>query len=721
MLMERHRAPRDRFGHRVCCAASILVIGLIAGASLAQEWTMPKVERIELPKDVSYPWLACTPKELANLKAAYEGQGPAHDVVADVIAKAEAAMAKPLDFPPRGGQHNQWYQCEACQTALKTLDDTHHQCPTCKKIYTGFPYDDVIFSRKHSENLRNLEASAWAYAVTGKKPFAQFAAKVLLGYAERYKNYPFHSNDLKAGKSGAHIYEQTLGEAYAMAMEIGPAFDLVRASGVLSEKDVQAVREGLILPMLQTIDGHKAGKSNWQTWHNAAFVWGGAALGDANWIRGALEDPENGFAFQMKVSVTGDGMWYENSWGYHFYTLSALVATAEGCRHMGIDLWSHPGLKKMFTLPAAYAMADGSLPRFGDDVHTQANGQWSLNERAYRAYNAPAIAELLPGKPNWQSVMFGRQVGTATGLAARPSEIFRSAGHAILRTRGPAGLTAAFTFGPYGGFHGHLDKLSFVFFGEGRELGVDPGRAASQAYRLPIHGNWYKATISHNAVIVDGNSQAPAEGKLEFFEAKDDCVAVVASCDAAYPGVKHRRMLCMTGGYLLVLDDLQSERERRFDWVYHNRGSDVRCELASGVELASKEIVGLEYVKNLRSGKADGAIAVEFDGNDVKTFLTLAGAAGTLVRIGDGVGASVADRVPMAMVTRRGPAARFAAVIEPVRKGQAPAVTGVSVEQDSPGLRVTVLRGAARDVILLDAASKVTVRSGEKALIGAGS
>ena len=51
------------------------------------------------------------------------------------------------------------------------------------------------------------------------------------------------------------------------------------------------------------------------------------------------------------------------------------------------------------------------------------------------------------------------------------SMVFEDAGHAILRTRGDAGLTAAMTFGPYGGFHGHFDKLSFVFFGFGQGTG----------------------------------------------------------------------------------------------------------------------------------------------------------------------------------------------------------------------------------------------------------
>ena len=237
-------------------------------------WTMPK---IQLPS--THPQIACTAEELARLKAAYASQGPDHDVVAAVVTRAEQALAQPLTFPPRGGQHNQWYQCEPCQIGLVTVDNTHHKCPACGKIYTGAPYDDVIFERQHYANLRNLSAVAWAYAITGRKEFADFAAKILLGYADRYEKYPFHSNNLTQDKSGGHIFEQTLNEAQFLATEIGPAWDLVRDSDAFTPQERQAVRTGLLLPMLQTIAGNRAGKNNWQTWHNAAA--GSETLGAA--------------------------------------------------------------------------------------------------------------------------------------------------------------------------------------------------------------------------------------------------------------------------------------------------------------------------------------------------------------------------------------------------------------------------------------------------------
>ena len=157
---------------------------------------------------------------------------------------------------------------------------------------------------------------------------------------------------------------------------------------------------------------------------------------------------------------------------------------------------------------------------------------------------------------------------------------------------------------------------------------------------------------------MDGQSQQPAEGKLEFFDATDHYVAVTVSCDAAYPGVKHRRLLCLTDSYLVVFDDLSADTERRFDWLYHNRGTGVHCEVAKQDDAAPEPMTGREYIKNLRMGKTDASLKVQFDRDGLTALLAVAGAAGTEIRIGDGVGASVADRVPLAMVTRRGKAVR---------------------------------------------------------------
>jgi len=649
---------------------------------------------------LKHPAIACTADELQRLRAAWKSENKAENaVIAEMVRNADLALARPVEFPPRGGQHNQWYQCENCQLGLRTLDATHHQCPKCQKVYTGEPYDDVIFSRVHSRNLSGMDSAAWAWTITQNRKYAQFAARVLLGYAQRYRAYPYHTADRspKPGRSGGHIAEQTLNESSMLGGQIAPTYDLIHDSGVLSTAADEAIRSGLLLPMLQNIDKNKAGKSNWQSYHNAAMLTGGAVLGDVEWVRKAIADPKNGFLYQMTESVTADGMWYENSWGYHSYTLGAMVMLAEPARRLGMDLYGHPALKKMFLIPVQYTMPDGSLPRFGDDTGSTVSSAARHLEFAWNVYHDPAMLPYLGKRTTWDSVMLGRNIDRPPAPAPLESAVFRAAGHAILRSKGEAELACAITFGPYGGFHGHFDKLSFVFFGHGRELAVDPGRARSQAYRLPIHSEWYKATLAHNTVIVDRKSQAPATGQLECFAANDLYGAVVAHCTEAYPGIRHRRALCQTPTYLLVFDDLAGTGEHAFDWVYHNQGRTVECDAAQKAVDLDKAFAGSEYLENVRTGATADDIRVRFGGGEVTTHLVLSGAGGTEILTANGPGGSVLDRTPMVMVTRHGASARFAAVLEPVGAKPSPAVSRIVCETAQGNVRIVVSRGASSD------------------------
>ncbi len=660
----------------------------------------------------AHPVIACTADELARLRAAYQSTDDSRFPVTHLVNSAEKAIGRPILFPARGGQHNQWYQCETCQVALNTVDTTHHQCPKCKRIYQGEPYDDVLFSRVHGDNLRRLYDTAWAYAITEDPKFAAFARQLLLGYADRYNQYPYHS----AGRgqtnwdkvAGGHLFEQTLNEASSLATRIAPAYDLIHDAPVMTSHDHERIRDGLLRPMLENIDRNKQGKSNWQTWHNAAMLWGGAVLHDESWVAKAISDPDNGFVQQTKISITSEGMWYENSWGYHFYALSAMVEIAEGARRLGIDLWQNPRFKAMFTLPVRYSMPNGSLPRFGDDVDTRLSSACRYLEFAYHAFGDESMLPFLATKPTWDSLMFGRDTNKTGTASTLDSEVFDGAGHAMLRMDGDKGLVAVMAFGPYGGFHGHFDKLSFVFFGLKTELGVDPGRAASQAYRLPIHKNWYKATISHNVVLVNGQSQAGVSGELKFFTANEAYAAAVATCDDAYPRTRNKRLLLLTPSYLLVFDTLESDTEQRYDWLYHNRGQDSVCEAATEPVKLDEAFSGSQYIATSRKGMTDEMIQVQFKNKDIITHLTMAAEPGTEVLVGDGPGASIDDRVPLTMISRRGTQARFAAVLEPVFDSHPATVTGVRiVDGDNNTTHVEVSHGDTMDIILLDDKDRV--------------
>ena len=84
--------------------------------------TPPARPAITLPDPQPFPSVACTPEELARLRAAWQSTGPEHAAVARRVSEADAVLQREVLFPPEGGHHNQWYQCESCQLALETVE-----------------------------------------------------------------------------------------------------------------------------------------------------------------------------------------------------------------------------------------------------------------------------------------------------------------------------------------------------------------------------------------------------------------------------------------------------------------------------------------------------------------------------------------------------------------------------------------------------------------------
>jgi hypothetical protein len=269
-------------------------------------------------------------------------------------------------------------------------------------------------------------------------------------------------------------------------------------------------------------------------------------------------------------------------------------------------------------------------------------------------------------------------------------------------------MSALLTFAPFGGFHDHFDRLSFVWHAFGRERGVDPGRARSQAYRLPIHGGWYRATLAHNTVVVDGRSQQENGGELLGFVEGEDFVAVAARTVAAWPGVVHARALCMTDDYLLVLDRLTGDRDHRFDWIYHDRGPGLSCAVATGAVAGAAGLRGEEFVAWIAEGRTEDGVEVGFGRDEGGAVLRVAAGGATTVRLGTGPLQSVDDRAPFVALERRGMAVTFAGVLQAAAPGRAADVTEVLCREQGSDLEVTVVRGAGRETWRWDGAEGLT-------------
>jgi hypothetical protein len=642
------------------------------------------------------PSLLVTPQELADMKAAAGKYDWAKSALAGFLRGADQRLAHPVPLPDRGGGWYHWYACPKDGAGLKPVDLTHHKCPKCGAVYTGEPYDTVAIMGEHNKLAANARDFGLAYALTGKPEFAKRAREILVGYADRYAGYEMHdvrgpSTRNSAGKVGP----QTLDESVWL-IPVAQAYDFVVET--MSQAEQQHVEKDLLRAAVAVIQRNNAGISNWQSWHNAAIGAAAFALRDKELADAAING-RSGFQFQMENSVTDDGFWFEGSWGYHYYALSSHLQLTEMAVRSGMDLYKNPRYKGLYQASLLFMAPNRVLPAFHDGHLASGLAGASYYEVAYRRWHDPMFAWAVhQRKRGWDSLLRGTPDVPEQEQPATKSVNFTGLGWAVLRSGASRdGMYLALDYGPHGGGHGHPDKLGFSFYGLGDFLAHDPGCVA---YGLPIHGEWYRQTISHNTVVVNRRSQEECTGDLDFYVASPRLGVVSASADDANYPTKFRRLAVLTHDMLLLVDDLADDRDNDYDWAFHGVG-----EFASSLPFAPRAEApgdknGYQHIEDVTSAVTGDAWQVDWTSPKRSMRLTMLGEPGTEVIAGKGWGPSSLGKVPMVLARRHTKTTRYVAAVQPYRDGT-PKMTLTSVEldgglfvnADAVGSQTQVLRG----------------------------
>ncbi len=173
-------------------------------------------------------------------------------------------------------------------------------------------------------------------------------------------------------------------------------------------------------------------------------------------------------------------------------------------------------------------------------------------------------------------------------------------------------------------------------------MGLDPG---SINYGVPLHREWYRTTIAHNTVAVDGKNQSTADGQLEEWGEN----RIAASAPAAYPGVILRRTLAFDGSTLQDRYECVSKAEHDYDYAFHAGG-----ELSTSLKLKPCEPLSYLHVEKVSQARTDGDWWAQWQQGNVRYRLSVKGAPETVVYAAVGPGRNPADRVPMVIVRRHG-------------------------------------------------------------------
>ncbi len=581
-----------------------------------------------------HPRLAYTAKELADWKA-----DPARQrELQQVITRANTILGKGLTVPEKEGDWIFYYACPKDGARLNPETPERHVCPACKQVYTDERTVASYRTLLNDQLNGDCRSLALAYALTGETRYAEPVTAALLKLARLYPTWTRHDRWKRRGLLavvGGRRYAQLLDEACA-AIELSKAYDLVY--NAISEADRKLIETGCLGNPVREIARYQffaGGRNNHQTWFNAAYVVTGLAIGDEQLMREGI-DGSHGLNWQLKESVTSDGLWYEGALAYQRYAMLALVATLEAAKRVGWDFAQDARLKSLWLGPINLAYPNGQLPVFHDSDPASLEG-WKDMFRWGRDYFQDPVLGLYAGSAG----------GAVTNRPVLKSIDLSGQGIAVLRggtVTNP--ICVMLDYGLHGDHHGHPDKLNMVLFALGRELVLDPGRLT---YSVPEYETWARTTVAHNTVVIDERNQEPDTGTLLYFVDQPDYAAAFALSRGAVPGVVLKRFLVLSGELLVDVFSVEAQSERQIDWVLHGMGKVAAIPALAERSTPLGKTDGYQFLTALSEGKGrDSAYTFTTSGGKPHQVYCVDSQSKTQVT-GQGIGYSLKDRTPFLM------------------------------------------------------------------------
>jgi len=572
-----------------------------------------------------------------------------------VKKSADDALETSIEIPPRGGAYYHWYIDPVKGNALsrgKQIDKWKWEHRASDgTLYRGDPtnpkrdYDGYACLEIHLQRSRQARDLGLAWHLAGDKRHAERCRGILLSYAELYLKLPRRNHNGWPWPNSGRIATHMLSEAL-WVIPLVQAADLIWPT--LSAEDRKAIEDKILRPCVSEIlIPQDTAVHNRQCWKNTAVGLVGLLLGDEKLIEQAIDKPM-GFRSLMKSGVSDVGFWSEGSWSYHAYVLDAMRPLTEAARHCGIDLYD-ANTMRLFEAPLLLSAPNGLLPAFNDGHEFSIAGLASHYELAYARKADPRFLSMLDPKRRAGEIAFfcGLDELPAPVPVARTGGHYAAAGLSVLtRGTGPEAAWLCLKYGPHGGGHGHPDKASFVIYARGRQLAVDPGMAL---YGAAIHDDWYRTTLAHNTLLVDGQSQWPATGRALSTGA--DHVTVDAG--RIHPGVTFVRTVAMLDESTLVfVDQVESDREHVYDIAYHQVG--VIVDPPAGTALPLPDKPGWRRLTDATARTVEGAAKLTWrvDAKWSTTF-ALAATGSTELITALGIGSNQNQRVPVVVLRRK--------------------------------------------------------------------
>lgn len=491
-----------------------------------------------------------------------------------------------------GWAHN--FVCPDCATRMTFDIDMEYNpphnvytCPHCGQTASGNDHDEawVYFYRQmYANKIESLAAAA----LDGSEEALAFIKRYLDFYADHYEEFPVHGRWAGKGK----IMGQSLCEAvWAIAVLRG----LYPVRDRFSAETMTGWYEKLFRPMAQLLIPQSQRIHNIPCWQWCAVGMIGIVFDDNDLLHEAVEG-EFGIRNQVEKGFTKNGLWYEGSLHYHYYTAEGLtfflalyahvrpedplIDRLAGIYQAPLRL-SHDGFRLQST-------NDGWYPRTLLDYAEQIYRAAVLTGDDRLSRQVETILEKEPQRLDQPYALLIEKKKTACELWTETNlAIFDEPLKLILKS------------GVITPSHRHRDCLSIILPPYSDDLGT-PG------YGHPLTPGWYRLAASHNCIAVDANQ--PAEMIPTHIEAVENGARAVV--DGGWENVTSatRTVTCEEDA-LCDVSEIVCTGDHTIDWLLHLVG-DVTHNGEESPADALGDTLGYQHFSRIRRIDCEGAFTL---------------------------------------------------------------------------------------------------------------
>ncbi|MFO7612489.1 MAG: heparinase II/III family protein [Clostridia bacterium] len=577
------------------------------------------------------------------------------------------------------------YNCERCQGRLIfNIDNSNeHACSVCGHVNSSETLSRVWYNMYRGQANSSIYSSGAAYRLTGDMKYIRHIERILDFYSENYDDFV---SDPIAKRFEGKLMNQHLDDATSM-MTILLGLDMVRER--FSVEKLKYYYEKLFKREAEMFDFFANRIYNIPVWIKCAQAMTGVFFNEKEHIQKGIYGVY-GVLDQLRKGVTAEGMWYEGSMHYHFYTLMPIAYLMFICRRMEFDIPEMPYIyetvEKMFEYPLRMMFANGRLPN-PNDAHPFLEISMYRNQYEYAAaiYDNSLFKGLCSGFRSDRTrpgTLAGLLLNVWNGGAAEMdfgTVINPESCTAMLRKDG----TEVFLkFGTLTHLHRHPDVMNFEMGFDGDVVSYDIGNGG---YASSLFVEWQRKTLCHNTVAVDQTDQYRMSlpfGTVE--EANPEDAYIKTKAKAVYEATDYTRSFRVSRNRVEDEFLVRNWETHDVDWFFYCKGQ-LSCPypteevetLASGYlakgspcdrEYQAEREAGYQHFKDIRKFETDGDWFVDFVLPDKKIRVSMKGEPGTMVYL---VNSPTSDKENMrrgVMVRRVASATTYAAVYECIRE-----------------------------------------------------